>query len=80
MNMFAKALLLALVVASPVANFATAVQASPATTHQQMAQISTQNRMAIKKRRTRRTRKYLQSTLVPNMKRHLNFVTVSLNK
>jgi uncharacterized protein YfaQ (DUF2300 family) len=83
MNKFAKALLLALVFAAPVAIFAPAVQASPVTTHQQVAQVSTQNRMAAKKRRTRRTRrtrKYLQSTVVPNMKRHLTVATISLNK
>ncbi len=80
MNKFAKALLLALVFAAPVAIFAPAVQASPVTTHQQVAQVFTQNRMAAKKRRTRRTRKYLQSTVVPNMKRHLTVATISLNK
>ncbi len=80
MNKFAKALLLALVVAAPVGNFAPTVQASPVTTRQQVAQVSTQNRLAAKKRRTRRTRKYLRSTVVPSIKRHLTVATVSLNK
>jgi hypothetical protein len=80
MNKFAKALLLALVVAAPVAISASAVQASPVTTDQQVAQVSTQKSMAGKKRRRRRRRKYLQSTAVPNMKRHLTVATVSLNK
>ena len=80
MNKFAKALLLALVVAAPVAIFAPAVQASPVKTHQQVAQISTQNSMAAKKRRPLRTRKYLRSTVVPSTRRHLTVATVSLNK
>ncbi len=55
MNKFAKALLLSLVFAAPVAISVPAVQASPVTAHQQLAHSSTQKAMR-KHNRTHRKR------------------------